>query len=98
VKCGVFGGRKTQTFEDVELSEVKLRRNMINLLHMWMVTHHQVDVPTLADFMNLFYSSPYYGLILIYFMSTKVAPLYALLMILKLLIKKKKIFFSLMKS
>ena len=39
--------------------EVKLRRNIINLLHMWMVAHHQADVPTLADFMNLFYSSPY---------------------------------------
>lgn len=45
--------------EDVELSVVKLRRNMSNMLHMWMVAHHRANVPTLAVFMNLFYSSSY---------------------------------------
>ena len=28
------------TYEDVELSVVELRRNMIHMLHLWMVAHN----------------------------------------------------------
>jgi hypothetical protein len=51
--------RNAWTFEDVELSIVELQKSMINLLHTWIAAHHRVDIHTLADFMNLFYSSFY---------------------------------------
>jgi hypothetical protein len=51
--------RDARLFEDVEISVVELRKSLLNTLHAWIAAHHCLEVPTFADFMNLFSSSSY---------------------------------------
>jgi hypothetical protein len=38
---------------------VELQKSMLNTLHIWIVAHYSLDVPTFVDFMKLFSSSSY---------------------------------------
>jgi hypothetical protein len=57
----IWRERNAPLFEDVEISMIELRKFMLNTLHIWIVAHHILDVPSFVDFLNLFssYSSSY---------------------------------------
>jgi hemerythrin len=49
-------------FEDVETSMVELRKRLLNLLYIWIASHHCLNDLTYVDFLNLFSSRSIYGL------------------------------------
>jgi hypothetical protein len=50
----IWRKRNARHFEDVETSMVELRKRLLNMLYIWIVSHHSVNVFTYANFLNLF--------------------------------------------
>jgi hypothetical protein len=46
-------------FEDVKASMVELRKRLLNMLYIWITSHHNLSVFTYADFFNLFFVRSY---------------------------------------
>jgi hypothetical protein len=58
---------------------VELRKRLLNMLYIWIASHHSLNVFTSADFLISFLFILSKGT-LVYFMCIKIAPLCALLM------------------
>jgi len=41
-------------FEDIETLMVELRKRLLNMLYIWIASHHSLNVFTYAGFLNLF--------------------------------------------
>jgi hypothetical protein len=54
----IWRERNARLFEDVETSMVDLRKRLLNMLYIWIVSHHCLNDFTYVDFLNLFSSCP----------------------------------------
>jgi hypothetical protein len=54
----IWWERNARLFEDVETSMVKLRKRLLNMLYIWIASHHYLNNFTYVNFLNLFSSSP----------------------------------------
>jgi len=45
-------------FEDVETSMVELWKRLLNMLYLWIASHHCLNGFTYVEFLNLFSSRP----------------------------------------
>jgi hypothetical protein len=45
-------------FEDVETSMVELWKRLLNMLYLWIASHHCLNGFTYVEFLNLFSSHP----------------------------------------
>jgi hypothetical protein len=39
--------------EDNECSVDGMRKNTISMIHLWVLAHHPIDVPTIEEFLNM---------------------------------------------
>jgi len=53
---GLWCERNAWHFEDVEMSVLELRRNVLNTLFVWVLAHHSLSRVTFAEFL-ISYSS-----------------------------------------
>jgi hypothetical protein len=49
----IWQERNTRTFEDKESSVDGMRKNMISMLHLWVLAHHRIEVSTIEEFLNM---------------------------------------------
>jgi hypothetical protein len=54
----IWRERNAWLFEDVETSMMELRKRLLNMLYIWIASHHCLNAFTFADFLNLFSSRP----------------------------------------
>jgi len=54
----IWRERNARLFEDVETSMVDLRKRLLNMLYIWIASHHCLNDFTYVDFLNLFSSCP----------------------------------------
>jgi hypothetical protein len=54
----IWRERNARLFEDVETSMVELRKCLLNMLYIWIASHHCLNDFTFVDFLNLFSSRP----------------------------------------
>jgi hypothetical protein len=52
----IWRERNARLFEDVETSMVELRKRLLNMLYIWIASHHCLNDFTYVDFLNLFSS------------------------------------------
>jgi hypothetical protein len=61
----IWREQNAQQFEDVETSMVELRKHLLNMLYIWIASHHNLNVFTYADFFfknkNYFLFAPLLG-------------------------------------
>jgi len=55
----IWRERNALLFEDVETSMVKLRKRVLNMLYIWIASHHSLKVFTYVDFLKLFSVRPF---------------------------------------
>jgi hypothetical protein len=55
----IWREQNPQLFEDVETSMVELRKWVLNMLYIWIVSHHSMTVFTCIDFFKLFSVRPF---------------------------------------
>jgi hypothetical protein len=49
----IWWERNARTFEDNECLVDEMRKHMITTLHMWVLVHHRIIVPTIEEFLNI---------------------------------------------
>jgi len=50
----IWRERNVRHFEDIETLMVELRKRLLNMLYIWIASHHSLNVFTYAGFLNLF--------------------------------------------
>jgi hypothetical protein len=55
----IWQERNAQLFEDVETSMVELRKHLLNMLYLWIASHHCLNGFSYVEFLNLFSSRPF---------------------------------------
>jgi hypothetical protein len=58
----IWRERNARIFENVETSMVELQKSLLNMLYIWITSHHCLNDFTFVDFLNLFSSRPIYEL------------------------------------
>jgi hypothetical protein len=56
--CCIWRERNAPLFEDVETSMVELRKRLLNMLYLWIASHHCLNGFSYEEFLNLFSSRP----------------------------------------
>jgi hypothetical protein len=51
-------------FEDVETSMVELRKRVLNMLYIWIASHHSLNVFTYVDFLKIILCSSFLRILL----------------------------------
>jgi hypothetical protein len=51
-----LAGAETRLFEDVETSIVELWKRLLDMLYLWIASHHCLNGFTYVEFLNLFSS------------------------------------------
>jgi hypothetical protein len=54
----IWQEQNARLFEDVETSMVELRKRLLNMLYLWIASHHCLNGFTYLEFLNLFSSHP----------------------------------------
>jgi len=55
----IWRERNALLFENVETSMVELRKRLLNMLYIWIASHHNLNVFTYVDFLKLFSVRPF---------------------------------------
>jgi hypothetical protein len=53
-----LAGTDAWLFEDVDTSMVELHKHLLNMLYIWIASHHYLNDFTYVDFLNLLSSRP----------------------------------------
>jgi hypothetical protein len=56
--CLLWWERNARLFEDVETSMVEVQKRLLNMLYIWIASHHCLNDFTYVDFLNLLSSRP----------------------------------------
>jgi len=54
----IWREQNARLFEDVETSMIELQKRLLNMLYLWIASHHCLNGFTYVEFLNLFSSCP----------------------------------------